>query len=129
MLKYAEAIIGFSEVPEEIALCINISNCPIHCKGCHSPHLWEDIGNILDTYALSDLVNKNEGITCVTFMGGDNDPQTVFALALWTRIVTGLKTCWYSGNTSLPKSSLWWRQHAMPRLPIQTSSTSISAVR
>lgn len=103
MLKYTEAVVGFREVPEEIALCINISNCPIHCKGCHSPHLWEDVGNILDIYSLSQLINENEGITCVAFMGGDNDPMTIYALALWTRTATGLKTCWYSGNTKLPE--------------------------
>ena len=37
-------MITFSEVPDEISLCINISNCPIKCPDCHSKFLWENIG-------------------------------------------------------------------------------------
>ena len=98
MLKYTEAIVGFSEVPEEIALCINISGCPIHCKGCHSPHLWQDIGTELEPAVLSDLIAKNQGITCVAFMGGDADPIGIEALAKWVKNNTELKVCWYSGR-------------------------------
>lgn len=99
MLKYAEAVVGFSEVPEEIALCINISGCPIHCKGCHSPHLWKDIGAELKPVVLSDLIAKNQGITCMAFMGGDNSPQEIEDLARWVKNNTELKVCWYSGKS------------------------------
>lgn len=98
MLKYTEAIVGFSEVPEEIALCINISGCPIHCKGCHSPHLWQDIGIELKPVVLSDLIAKNQGITCIAFMGGDSDPMGIETLAKWVKDNTELKVCWYSGK-------------------------------
>lgn len=98
MLKYVETQVGFSEVPEEITLCINISNCPIHCKGCHSPHLWEDIGTPLTSEVLSKLINKNPGITCVAFMGGDASPMEVVAIAKWVKDNTDLKVCWYSGH-------------------------------
>lgn len=101
MLKYTEAIVGFSEVPEEITLCINISNCPIHCKGCHSPHLWQDIGTELKPVVLSDLIAKNQGITCVAFMGGDSNPQEVVNLASWVKNNTELKVCWYSGRDTI----------------------------
>ena len=46
-MKYLDTMITFSEFPDEIALCINITNCPFHCPGCHSPELWEDIGTEL----------------------------------------------------------------------------------
>ena len=51
MLKYIDTKVTFAEVPNEISLCINISNCPCNCKGCHSSYLAEDIGNsvFLDT--------------------------------------------------------------------------------
>lgn len=98
MLKFVETIIGFSEVPEEITLCINISGCPIHCKGCHSPHLWNDIGGELKSTVLSDLIAKNPGITCIAFMGGDNNPQELVNLASWVKSNTKLKVCWYSGR-------------------------------
>lgn len=44
MLKYVDARVVFQEIPDEITLAINISNCPCHCKGCHSQYLAEDIG-------------------------------------------------------------------------------------
>ena len=47
MLKYVDTKVTFAEVPDEISLCINISNCPNHCEGCHSPYLAEDIGTEL----------------------------------------------------------------------------------
>ena len=97
-LKYTEAVVGFSEVPEEITLCINISGCPIHCKGCHSPHLWEDVGTELEFTVLESLIAKNQGITCVAFMGGDGNPQEVVNLASWVKRNTKLKVCWYSGR-------------------------------
>lgn len=101
MLKYTECQVGFSEVPEEIALCINISGCPIHCKGCHSPHLWKDIGKELNPKVLSDLIARNPGITCIAFMGGDAEPKEVELLAKWVRKHTKLKVCWYSGRDTI----------------------------
>lgn len=100
MLKYTEVQVGFSEVPGEIALCINISGCPVHCAGCHSPHLWEDIGTELKPVVLSDLIAKNPGVTCIAFMGGDSAPKEVEALARWVKNNTELKVCWYSGRES-----------------------------
>ena len=98
MLKYVETMVGFSEVPEEITLCINISNCPIHCKGCHSPHLWKDIGQELTPETLFNLIASNPGITCVAFMGGDNNLEELSKLAEWVKHNTELKVCWYSGR-------------------------------
>ena len=28
MLKYVDTLVTFSEIPDEISLCINVSNCP-----------------------------------------------------------------------------------------------------
>jgi len=39
MLKYTTAQVVFSEIPDEITLAINLSNCPIHCPNCHSKEL------------------------------------------------------------------------------------------
>ncbi len=64
MLKYVEKQVTFAEIPDEISLCINISNCPIRCKGCHSQHLWKDIGEPLTESSLRLLIEKNIGITC-----------------------------------------------------------------
>ena len=55
MLKYYNYDIVFQEVPDEVTLAVNLSNCPNHCPGCHSPHLCKDIGNRLDEETISNL--------------------------------------------------------------------------
>ena len=76
-VKYTEAVVSFSEVPDEISLCINISNCPFKCPGCHSPYLQEDVGMLLTEAKLNELITTNPGITCVCFMGGDKSPKRI----------------------------------------------------
>ena len=97
MLKFVDSIITFSEIPDEISLCINLSNCPHRCEGCHSSYLQEDIGNELNKEVLKDLIDKNVGITCVCFMGGDNDIPSLSILAQYVRHRYQLKTAWYTG--------------------------------
>lgn len=77
MLKYVDTRVCFAEVPDEITLCINLSNCPCHCKGCHSPYLAEDVGEILTDCRIQKLLKENKGVTAICFMGGDNDPRLV----------------------------------------------------
>lgn len=93
----------FQEIPDEVTLSINISNCPCHCLGCHSQYLWEDIGEPLNAMSL-DMLLKDYGqdITCVAFMGGDATPEKVDSLAGWMRSAyPELKTAWYSGRAVL----------------------------
>jgi len=49
----------------------NFSNCPFRCEGCHSPELQEDLGEGFTAEKLIELIDRNQGITCVYFMGGD----------------------------------------------------------
>ena len=103
MLKYVDTLVSFQEVPDEITLCINISNCPCGCYECHSPYLAEDIGNPLGYWALNNLIKTNKGITCVCFMGGDSDPEWIATLAFRVkRDFPDLKIGWYSGRQHLP---------------------------
>lgn len=103
MLKYVDTQVTFAEVPNEIALCINISNCPCNCEGCHSHHLALDTGNPLDWGSLNALIHINHGITCVAFMGGDADPAAVSKLAEKVKRLD-LKTCWYSGRPTISEA-------------------------
>ena len=105
MLKFVDTLVSFQEVPDEITLCINISNCPCHCEGCHSPYLAEDIGNPLGYWTLNNLIKTNKGITCVCFMGGDSDPEWIATLAFRVkRDFPDLKIGWYSGRQHLPSN-------------------------
>lgn len=104
MLKYIDTKVTFAEVPNEISLCINISNCPCNCKGCHSSYLAEDIGNWLNSDSIKELINNNKGVTCICFMGGDASPLAVNALAYFIKIYFPTKkTAWYSGRQELSK--------------------------
>jgi anaerobic ribonucleoside-triphosphate reductase activating protein len=105
MLRFVSYDIVFQEVPGEVTLAINLSNCPIRCKGCHSPFLMEDIGEELDEYILDQLLEKyGKAITCVCFMGGDAAPLRVEQLADFLRNKTSgrIKTGWYSGKSAFP---------------------------
>ena len=103
MLKYVDTKVTFAEVPNEISLCINISNCPCACKGCHSSYLAENIGNELNSNSIKELINNNKGITCICFMGGDSNPSEVDALAQFIKIYFPIKIAWYSGRQELSK--------------------------
>jgi len=106
MLKFANFDIVFQEVPDEVTLAINISNCPNQCPGCHSKYLWDNVGYDLDMESLETLVGKyKSGITCVCFMGGDAAPQEVAYLARQLKSRhDNLKMAWYSGKNELPQN-------------------------
>lgn len=106
MLKYHSTYIGFREIPDEISLCINLTNCPNNCKGCHSPWLKEDSGTPLTYIELKRLIKDNKGITCVCFMGGDKEPWEIKRLASHIKEETNLKTAWYSGKDYLMNLSV-----------------------
>ena len=111
MLKYTNTEVVFQEIPDETTLAINISNCPCHCKGCHSSYLAGDIGEDLDEDSLVDMMLSNKGITCVAFMGGDSSPEYVNWLAgiirsMYTNELdkgswVDVRIAWYSGRQEL----------------------------
>lgn len=104
MLKYVDTKVVFAEIPDEITLAISISGCPCHCKGCHSAYLAEDIGVSLSEAGLTLLIEANEGISCVAFMGGDANPEEINLYAAFIKgMYPGIKVAWYSGRQELSK--------------------------
>ena len=95
-------MVVFREIPNEITLAINITNCPCKCRGCHSKFLWADTGTELTYECIKTLIDENTGITCVCFMGGDSDQEYVNDMG---RFIKGnyehIKTAWYSGMETL----------------------------
>lgn len=106
MIKYDNYQIVFREFPNEVTLAINLTMCPNRCAGCHSPHLRENIGNELTTDELDNLISHNDGITCVGFMGGDNDTETMLKLLKHIKSCTSLKAGWYSGKDTIDPTIL-----------------------
>jgi anaerobic ribonucleoside-triphosphate reductase activating protein len=98
MLKFVDTKVVFQEIPDEVTLAINISNCPCHCEDCHSSYLAEDIGETLTTDKLRKLIDNNKGISCVAFMGGDSSPMDISILARYIKNCHNLKVGWYSGR-------------------------------
>ena len=102
MIKYVNTMVTFSEVPDEISLCIEISNCPCHCKNCHSSYLAQDIGTELTFNEVRKLIKKNSGVSCIALMGGDAEPDKINTLASFIiNHYNSIKVAWYSGRQEL----------------------------
>jgi len=103
MIKYIpkDISVTFAEIPDEICLCFNLSLCIHRCPGCHSAYLQTDCGDELTTDVLDNLIKKNQGITCVLFLGGDNDKSTLISLAKHVSNNYDLLVGWYSGESEL----------------------------
>lgn len=100
MTKYYGRALVLEEVPDEISLALQITNCPHRCHGCHSPELTQNIGIELDDAELSSLLKKysNKGISCICLMGGDADHSDIIRIADYIHNNSDLKVAMYSGD-------------------------------
>lgn len=90
--------IVMQEIPDEITLAINVTGCPYHCVGCHSPHLWEDYGDPVDGVLKDALIKYGSMVSCVCFMGGDQCMSDLASKCQWVkRSYPNLKLALYSG--------------------------------
>lgn len=96
-LKYIGYSIVFQEVPNEVSLAINVSGCTYKCRGCHSRYLWNYNGEFM-MKNLNNIIQENlDFITCVCFMGGDQNQEELLYHLKYIRDKYGLKTCLYTG--------------------------------
>lgn len=99
-LKYMGYSIVFQEVPDEVSLAFNISDCPYRCEGCHSKYLWEYNGDNFLLY-LEDIIKRyKDFISCLCIMGGDQNMSEI-EQALRIAKKYNLNTCIYSGSDSI----------------------------
>lgn len=90
--------IVLQEVPGQISICFSIAGCPVHCKGCHSPFLWEEgNGELLTDERYLNILTQYKGYAnCVLFMGGEwHQNELVNKLAMAREL--GFDTCLYTG--------------------------------
>lgn len=85
-MKYISYSVSPSVVPDEVSLCINISD--------------STTGKTLDWPTLNTLAYMHQGITCVCLMGGDAEPGKINDLASHLKRHK-FKVCWYSGKQEL----------------------------
>ena len=101
-IKYESTLVTFTEVPDEIALCFNVSGCPCNCEGCFEPWLREDIGEVLTYEVLKELYLKNKHCSCICFMGGDRYYDDIAVLTMFLkRDFPNLKVAFYSGGQEM----------------------------
>lgn len=105
-MKYYNFDIVFQEIPDEVTLAINLTNCPNRCVNCHSPYLRKDIGEELTTAVVDRLLAKyGTSVSCFCFMGGDGCREELSAMAQYLRTHSNVKIGWYSGQDQLPQHS------------------------
>lgn len=99
MIKYESTLLTFTEVPNEITLCFNITNCPCRCKNCFEPWLREDIGEELTIGHIIYEMNRSFNTpTCICFMGGDSDHMGIAELCRHIKkAYPDIKLAMYSG--------------------------------
>ncbi len=97
-MNYFKYDIVFQEIPNEISLALYMTGCPLRCKGCHSPELWNPInGQELSEETLNALIDRYEGSTsCLLFMGGEWEPAKLIQFVLLGKS-RGLKVALYTG--------------------------------
>ena len=100
-MKYFTQGIVFSEIPDEITLELGISNCPFRCEGCHSPFLQKDVGTELTLEILKELIEDNDGISCILFSGGSHNEVEKVCYYVRT-FYPNIKTAWYTGIETIP---------------------------
>lgn len=99
MLKIVNYDVVFSEIPGETTLALNISNCCNNCRGCHSPYLRTDIGDILDKVYINNKLEKYiKKCTCVLFLGEGNDQTELLRINRYIKNKYSIKTALYSGR-------------------------------
>lgn len=102
MLRYSDYQICLNEIPDEISLGISILGCNVHCKDCHSKHLWDinskDKGEELTPLRLLSFIKRKPIITCVLFLGGEWDSDALVTLCKTVRDTNNLKLALYTGR-------------------------------
>ena len=102
-MKFYQYTVVFQEVPDEISLAFEITNCPHKCEGCHSPHLIADEGTILTLKLFKQIVDKYFGlITNIAFFGGEQYSEMIEMLAYAKKL--GLKTTLWTGSCSVDET-------------------------
>lgn len=113
MLRFYNTALALQEVPDEISLAVNFTGCPYHCKGCHSPHLWQTDGGhpVSELWPIIDRYGNN--ITCICLMGGDWDLKSL-------DVITGLITDLYPEKKialySVPDIDYWFMHQPAKRI-------------
>jgi anaerobic ribonucleoside-triphosphate reductase activating protein len=93
--------ITLSEIPDRIALYLEIGNCQNDCPGCHSPHLKKPVPRLTPIEEIDALVEKaiGQGANALVIMGGTtNGIEDQDLIAICSQLGIILPVCLYSGR-------------------------------
>lgn len=99
--KEGGSFITFSEIPDEISLCLNITGCKCNCEGCSEPWLKKEEGIELNSDVLDNYIKENPDITCVCLMGGDHEQEDIKRISSYIKKKSSLKIAFYSGKDEI----------------------------
>lgn len=85
------------DVPDELALAISFSGCPIRCNGCHSAFTWDPFfGELFTNDIFTNIIKKNKYASCILFYGGEWQMERLIELIKIAKEFH-LKVCLYTG--------------------------------
>lgn len=96
-MRYSDVQVVFKEIPNEISLAIQVTDCLYNSIDCHPANSSTlDAGEELSFYKLNRLIQQSIGhITCVLFLGGESEHDSLVARLKLIHSY-GLKTALYS---------------------------------
>ena len=100
-LKYFDVAVTFSEFPDEVTLCVNVTGCVCHCSECSEPWLRPYVGTLLTNEEIDRLIAEHPDITVFGLMGGDSDHADVVRIANYVHNKHHIKVGMYSGREFL----------------------------
>lgn len=67
--------VTMTEIPDHVALFVNVGQCECHCKGCHSSYLWdtEECERMTPGQLFDVIGSYKDLIDTVVFMGGNRN--------------------------------------------------------
>lgn len=104
MIKYVPQMtsVVLEEIPDKLALALDISNCQGQCEGCHSPFLRDDVGEELTPAAIDKLFADNFGVNCFLLLGEGRDKAALESVARYVRKThPSVALALYSGRESV----------------------------
>ena len=94
----------FNEVPDKLAVYFSLGDCGKHCKGCHSPELWEPIeGSPMSVFLKIAEREVEKGANAICVLGGTecNSFPHYKLITFLQELATIAPTCLYSGSDDI----------------------------
>ena len=93
--------ITLTEIPDRVALYLELGDCRNDCRGCHSPHLRRPVPRPTPLDEIEPLIESavSKGANAIVVLGGTtNGIKDADLIPILKRLGTFLPVCLYSGR-------------------------------